>query len=211
MKKFLLIILLLFPIVVLADDIEIERVRLVTRSEGVNEVEPASYMKNEVYFKNIFSAPEQSVTYRVTVRNNSNEDYKLLVSNEEYKTKYTVNSDGDIIKANETKDITITFEAVSLEDTKTYNDSLLLTINAVKANSNINKDDETLKFGIIAGVCFVVIIVSLNLLKKWPIPMLILLIAAIVVAFMQTKDYLNIIKEEKVVINATLDYNYKSN
>ncbi len=211
MKKILLILLLLIPTFVLADDIEIQRIRLESRSENVNETMPPSYSKLTATLNNSFLGANQKITYKLTIINNGTEDYKLSYIETLYKTKCEIDLSDGIIKAGETKDVLISLESSPLEDVTTYNEDMVITIDAVKANSKVDKEKELIKTYVIAGVAFVLILVSLNLLKKWPIPMLLLLVAAIVGAAYAAKNYIVLTKEEKVTINSSINYNYKTN
>ncbi len=147
MKKVIALLFLFFmPFVVKAADIEIKDIELIEKSEGVTEIEKPTFKGLNVSFNLSFTLPNDSAQYKVTIKNNSNEEYLLeekeTFSEGEY-IKYSISyNDAKTIKAGEEKealmvvtyDKEIPVEAFNDDGTYTEKNTYILDISSGEEN-----------------------------------------------------------------------------
>lgn len=106
-------ILVLLPFCVSAkDSVKITDVKMLEKSDYTDIVDEATYEGLNINFNVKFNKEKDYIVYKVIIKNEDNEDYELTGSNDfsaskyiEYKVDYT---GGNVIKANSTKEATIT-------------------------------------------------------------------------------------------------------
>jgi len=78
-KKLLIIILLLIPFIVLAEnkDVEIKSIELVDKSEDVEELEKATFKDLKLNFSLKFTTKDDYAKYKIVLVNNSDKDYEI--------------------------------------------------------------------------------------------------------------------------------------
>ena len=147
MKKIIAFLFLFFmPFVVKAADIEIKDIELIEKSEGVTELEKPTFKGLNVSFNLSFTLPNDSAKYKVTIKNNSNEEYLLeekeTFSEGEY-IKYSISyNDAKTIKAGEEKEASmvvtydkeIPVEAFNDDGTYTEKNNYILDISSGEEN-----------------------------------------------------------------------------
>ena len=140
-KKVLLLILflLLFPSVVLAkdtcnnDDIKIEEITIEEKEGYTEELTPVSIDNNKINLNIEMYNVGESITYKIKVKNNSNNDYYFTKDsfnlNTEY-LEYEILNDNEVIKSTEEKEIElkITYKEKIPEDSYNENNMMSITL-----------------------------------------------------------------------------------
>ena len=151
MKKLvylLLIVTFFIPLMAYAstDDIFIESIQLIDKSNNTVEVNPASFEKTNLKLDVQFLKKEDFVKYKLVLKNNSNQDYRVMIDSsllEDTHVKYSVSfsDNSDIIKAHSSKEVT--FSAVYYSEVSTekfvngrYVENRVISI--VASNDNIS-------------------------------------------------------------------------
>ena len=158
MKKILLVILflLLFPSIVLAkdtcnnNDIKIEKIAILEKEGYTEELTPVSIDNNRINLNIEMYNVGESITYKIKVKNNSNNDYYFTKDSFNLNTdyiKYSLLNDSEVIKSNEEKSIQLKIMykekipedefnennrmSITLSDTPLTNPSTKRTINLI--------------------------------------------------------------------------------
>ena len=141
MKKILLVItlLLLFPSVVLAkdtcnnDDIKIEEITILEKEGYTEELTPVSIDNNKINLNIEMYNVGESITYKIKVKNNSNNNYYFTKDSFNLNTdyiEYSIVNDSEVIKSNEEKSIQlkITYKEKISEDEFNENNMMSITL-----------------------------------------------------------------------------------
>ena len=117
MKKrvlLLILFLLLFPSVVLAkdtcnsNDIIIEEIKVEEKEGYTEELTPVSIDNNKINLNLEMYTVGESITYKIKVKNNSNNDYYFTKDSFNLNTdylEYSLLNNSEVIKSNEEKEI----------------------------------------------------------------------------------------------------------
>ena len=157
-KKVLLLILflLLFPSMVFAkdtcnnNDIKIEEIKVEEKEGYIEELTPVSIDNNKINLNLEMYNVGESITYKIKVKNNSNNDYYFTKDSFNLNTdyiKYSLLNDSEVIKSNEEKSIQLKIMykekipedefnennrmSITLSDTPLTNPSTKRTINLI--------------------------------------------------------------------------------
>ena len=135
-KKLLFVLMIiLFPVVVLAKDVSIKSVELVENSDYVEELSKPSYEGLNVNFDLKFHLLGDRAVYKVVLSNNDNENYFLNLktnSNSKY-ISYTIDSNENTNAVKSGKDTTIFI----IVDYKNEVPSNMFVNNVYKENNNV--------------------------------------------------------------------------
>lgn len=146
--KYLLIVLLSVFIIPVhaANDVSIESVDVLERSENTEVVNPATFKGLEINFDIKFVEKNDYIKYKVVVSNNSNKDYKIsdtskFNSSKYIKYDYSFNEGKSTVKANskQTMYITITFVDDQIPDSLknadgTFTETKNMVVNLARGN-----------------------------------------------------------------------------
>ena len=140
MKKIVLVmIILLFPSIVLAkdtcnnNDIKIEEITIEEKEGYTEELTPVSIENNKINLNLEMYNVGESITYKIKVKNNSNNDYYFTKDsfnlNTEY-LEYEILNDNEVIKSTEEKEIElkITYKEKIPEDSYNENNMMSITL-----------------------------------------------------------------------------------
>ena len=151
MKKILLVILFLllsFPSMVLAkdtcnnNDIKIEEVTILEKEGYTEELTPINIDNNKINLNLEMYNVGESITYKIKLKNNSNNDYYFTKDSFNLNTdyiEYSILNDSAVIKSNEEKTIQlkITYKEKIPEDEFNENNRMAITL----ANAPIGNPD----------------------------------------------------------------------
>ena len=147
--KYLLLLLLFIPIIAFAkDNVEIESITLLEKSEYVSELENATYDNLKLDFKLKFVNKDDYAKYKVILKNNSDKDYEVdnqTTFNEGNFVKYEFNVDNDlkILKANEELVIYVKISYIKEVDSNSFVNGKYVDNNTVSLElSNFDEIDE---------------------------------------------------------------------
>ncbi len=146
--KYLLIVLLSIFIIPVhaADDVSIESVDVLERSNNTEVVNPATFNGLEIKFDIKFVEKNDYIKYKVVVSNNSNKDYKIsdtskFNSSKYIKYDYSFNEGKNTVKAKtkQTMYITITFVDDQIPDSLknadgTFTETKNMVVNLARGN-----------------------------------------------------------------------------
>ena len=141
MKKILLVVLflLLFPSMVFAkdtcnnDDIKIEEINVLEKEGYTEELTPVSIDNNKINLNLEMYNVGESITYKIKVKNNSNNDYYFTKDSFNLNTdyiEYSLLNNSEVIKSNEEKEIElkITYKKQISEDEFNENNMMSITL-----------------------------------------------------------------------------------
>ena len=225
-KKLLIIILLLIPFIVLAEnkDVEIKSIELVDKSEDVEELEKATFKDLKLNFSLKFTTKDDYAKYKIVLVNNSDKDYEIdntSTFNEKkfIKYDYEVDNKDKILKSKDelTVNVIITYikeledsdfvdgfyketNSVSLE---LVNDNEVIDNPAIKMVTNPNTSTGYILLAIIAIILSLILILFIrNKRAKLFIIAILLTIPLTVYALEKIKidveTYIEIEKVEKI-------------
>lgn len=172
----LILLIIMVPVVFAKDNVFIEKIELVSKSDNTIINNKPSFSGIEMNYDISFKQVNDNVKYKITIKNNTNKDYKIAndtsFSESNYiKYDYEV---GDILKANKTIDVylTITYNK-KIDDSKFVDEKydeankavVKLLNNDTKEEVNPNTSSQMTIF-IILGITFTILIVLLIKNKK---------------------------------------------
>ena len=176
MKKILLVILflLLFPSMVLAkdtcnsNDIKIEEIRVEEKEGYTEEVTPVSIDNNKINLNLEMYNVGESITYKIKVKNNSNNDYYFTKDSFNLNTdyiEYSLLNDSEVIKSNEEKEIElkITYKNKTPEDEFNENNMMSITLSDTPLSNPSTKRTISL---ILLVIFITIIVITINKNKK---------------------------------------------
>ena len=176
MKKILLLILfsLLFPSIVLAkgtcnhDDIKIEEITIEEKEGNTEELAPVSIDNNKINLNLEMYTAGESITYKIKVKNNSNNDYYFTKDSFSLNTdylEYSILNDSAVIKSNEEKEIElkITYKKQILEDEFNENNMMSITLSDTPLS---NPSTKRTIFLILLVTFITIIVITINRNKK---------------------------------------------
>ena len=194
MKKLLSFIFLLFiPFMVKAADVEIKNITLLEKVGDVVINNEPTYKGMKINFDLSFTNVEDSVKYKVVVKNNTNETLEIdgdpQYGDHNY-IKYTAefNGDDNAIKAGEEKEIVliVTYDKeipVEEFDNGVYNEKGTVSISFLNLSSTNQENPLTSSLPIIAIIITIVTIITIILarhgMKKTAISLIVLTILSV--------------------------------
>ncbi len=126
MKKIILFILLLIticliPNVYAADDVKIESIDVLEKSENTEVLTPASFNGLDIDLDIRFLEKDDYILYKVVVANDSNKDYKInnttnFGASDHIKYEYSYNDGNSVVKANSKQTMSIRVSYARLVD-----------------------------------------------------------------------------------------------
>ncbi len=200
MKKILLFIVLLLPFYVYAedscsqDDIQIESITLDSTQGNIEQTSEPNTNNNQVNLGLKMNVIDDNITYKVVIKNTSNQDYTFdqsSLSTDYLNYDITYEDDSDIVKAGESKTIylkvhytakpsttkltngtlvnnpTISFnlsKEVEPEEVKTIIEEV---VNAIVNPDNVENPNTKDKIYLYLGILIISLIVIIVLLKKY--------------------------------------------
>ena len=176
MKKILLVILflLLFPSIVLAkdtcnsNDIKIEEINVEEKEGYTEEVTPISIDNNKINLNLEMYNVGESITYKIKVKNNSNNDYYFTKDSFNLNTsylEYSLLNESEVIKSNKEKEITlkITYKEKISEDEFNENNMMSITLSDTPLS---NPSTKRTIFLILLVTFITIIVITINKNKK---------------------------------------------
>ena len=176
MKKILLVILflLLFPSMVLAkdtcnnNDITIEEINVEEKEDYTEELTPVSIENNKINLNLEMYNVGESITYKIKVKNNSNNDYYFTKDSFNLNTdylEYSLLNNSEVIKSNEEKEIElkITYKKQISEDEFNENNMMSITLSDTPLNNPSTKRTISL---ILLVIFITIIVITINRNKK---------------------------------------------
>lgn len=131
MKKFLIILLVLLPIIVSAEDcndnnITIESIKVENKSENVKEINSATVDGKNINLDLSMSDVGDSIKYRILVKNDSNDDYELNKKSFNISSDYidySIDTDNksNIVKAKSSKTVYLNVEYKNKVEDEKFN------------------------------------------------------------------------------------------
>ena len=180
MKKILFLIIFFIPMIVYAEDIEIKSVTVEDYYGNIEEIKEPSIDSNNVNLNLRMNVIDDSITYKVILKNTSSKEYTLANSSldKDYVSyDVTYDNDSNVIKSGEEKTIFVNVNYVKKPtnlDNGTYKDDVVLKIDLetedsvieeiVNAITNPNTSDKVL---IVLSILVVSLVVTFILLKKY--------------------------------------------
>jgi len=188
MKKILLVILflLLFPSMVLAkdtcnsNDIKIEEIRVEEKEGYTEEVTPVSIDNNKINLNLEMYNVGESITYKIKIKNNSNNDYYFTKDSFNLNTdyiEYSLLNDSEVIKSNEEKEIQlkITYKNKIPEDEFNENNMMNITLSDTPLNNPSTKRSLILILLIVGATTILIFVGEKKLIEKFMIGIVALL------------------------------------
>ena len=176
MKKILLLMmfLLLFPSMVLAkdtcnnDDIKIEEIKVEEKEGYTEELTPVSIDDNKINLNIEMYNVGESITYKIKIKNNSNNDYYFKKDSFNLNTdyiEYSLLNDSEVIKSNEEKEIElkITYKKQIPEDEFNENNMMSITLSDTPLSNPSTKRTISL---ILLVIFITIIVITINRNKK---------------------------------------------
>ena len=174
-KKVLLVILLLllFPSMVLAkdtcnnNDIKIEEITIEEKEGNTEELTPVNIDNNKINLNLEMYNVGESITYKIKVKNNSNNDYYFTKDSFNLNTdyiEYSLLNDSEVIKSNEEKEIElkIIYKEKIPEDEFNENNMMSITLSDTPLSNPSTKRTSSL----LLLVTFIIMIMFINRNKK---------------------------------------------
>ena len=175
MKKIVLVILflLLFPSMVFAkdtcnnNDIIIEEIKVEEKGGYTEELIPVNIDNNIINLNLEMYNVGESITYKIKVKNNSNNDYYFTKDSFNLNTdhiEYEILNNSAVIKPNEEKEIElkITYKNKTPEDEFTENNMMSITLSDTPLSNPSTKRTS----GLLLLVTFIIMIMFINRNKK---------------------------------------------
>ena len=175
-KKILLLIifLLLLPSIVLAkdtcngNDIKIEEISIEEQEGYIEELTPVSIDNNKINLNLEMYNIGESITYKIKVKNNSNNDYYFTKDSFNLNTdyiEYSLLNNSEVIKSNEEKEIElrITYKEKIPEDEFTENNMMSITLSDTPLSNPSTKRTISL---ILLVIFTTIIVITINRNKK---------------------------------------------
>jgi len=174
MKKILPVVLflLLFPSMVLAqdtcnnDDIKIEEIKVEEKEGYTEELTPVNIDNNKINLNIEMYNVGESITYKIKVKNNSNNDYYFTKDSFNLNTdylEYSLLNNSEVIKSNEEKSIQlkIMYKEKIPEDEFTENNMMSITLSDTPLSNPSTKRSLILIF-LVISITLVVIFLNKN-------------------------------------------------
>ncbi len=194
MKKLLTLIILLFiPFMVYAENCEtnkvtISNISLVENSDDVVEINRASINNSQVNLNLKFKYLNDNAKYKLTIKNDSNEDYEInniINANSEYMTyELKTEDNSNIVKSGTSKDaILLVTYSKQVPDTAytndKYNENKTITIDLSSGDNVVNPKtgNDSYVFILIMfiiGFSFIYLIINKNKYSKYFVLLLLL-------------------------------------
>ncbi len=182
MKKYILLLFMVFmPFIVNAEscdagNISVKSISVKDKSDNVVELEEATADGNSINLNLSMSEVGDSIEYKVTAKNNSNDDYELgdksFNLNSDY-INYSISSDdnSNVVKAKSSKIINLKVEYENevpeeAYEEGTFNDNKTMTLSLVNSVSTINPKTGVQSYILISIIILVISTVLYVVLKK---------------------------------------------
>ncbi len=174
MKKILFIILLLIPFMVMAEEkVEITKVEEIKKSDTVTVNHEPTYEGLKINFDLAFTELEDSISYKVTIVNNTKKDYSIE-NGEEFskgnyiKYEYKYLTDKKVLKPNETIELQIDITYANQVPPATFLDGRYTETNELTINLSHQDNPVTSNGALIAivGLSVILFIVTISLYIK---------------------------------------------
>ena len=176
MKKILPVVLflLLFPSIVLAkdtcnnNDIKIEEITIEEKEGNTEELTPVNIDNNKINLNLEMYNVGESITYKIKVKNNSNNDYYFTKDSFNLSTdciEYSLLNNSEVIKSNEEKSIQlkIMYKEKISEDEFTENNRMSITL----SDTPLSNPSTKRTISLILLVTFItIIVITINRNKK---------------------------------------------
>ena len=183
MKKVLLVILFLllpFPSMVLAkdtcnnNDIIIEEMTILEQEGYIEELTPVNIDNNKINLNLEMYNVGESITYKIKVKNNSNNDYYFTKDSFNLNTdylEYSLLNDSEVIKANEEKSIQlkITYKEKIPEDEFNENNRMSITLSDTPLANPSTKRSLILIFFVVGTTIILTFVGEKKLIEKFMI------------------------------------------
>ena len=183
MKKVLLVILFLllpFPSMVLAkdtcnnNDIIIEEMTILEQEGYIEELTPVNIDNNKINLNLEMYNVGESITYKIKVKNNSNNDYYFTKDSFNLNTdyiEYNVLNDSEVIKSNEKKTIQlkITYKEKIPEDEFNENNMMSITLSDTPLSNPSTKRSLILIFFVVGTTIILTFVGEKKLIEKFMI------------------------------------------
>ena len=167
----LILLLIMIPVISAASNVEIEKVELISKSNNTIINREPTFKGLEIDYDISFQNLGDSAKYKVTVKNNSNINYKISDDTQFSKSNY-IKYEYDInkeLKAKSSTDVIITItynELIPKEEFKNgkYSESNTAVVKLLNEEKNPN----TSSFNIVIAIAIIslIIVLSLRLIKK---------------------------------------------
>ena len=193
MKKIVLVILflLLFPSIVLAkdtcnsNDIKIKSITLKETNGFSEEVEEANINNNIINLNLEMYNVGESITYKIKVKNNSNNDYYFTKDSFNLNTdhiEYEILNNSAVIKPNEEKEIElkITYKNKTPEDEFTENNRMSITLSDTPLSNPSTKRSLVLILLIVGTTTILAFVGEKKLIEKFMIVIFVILTVPLV-------------------------------
>ena len=174
MKKILFIILLLIPFMVMAEEkVEITKVEEIKKSDTVTVNHEPTYEGLKINFDLAFTELEDSISYKVTIVNNTKKDYSIENGEEfskgnyiKYEFKYL--TDKKVLKPNETIELQIDITYANQVPPSTFLEGRYTETNALTINLSHQDNPVTSNGALIAivGLSIILFIITISLYVK---------------------------------------------
>ena len=211
MKKILLVILflLLFPSIVLAkdtcnsNDIIIEEINIEEKEGYIEELTPVSIDNNKINLNLEMYNIGESITYKIKVKNNSNNDYYFTKDSFNLNTdylEYSLLNDSEVIKANEEKSIwlRITYKEKIPEDEFNENNRMSITLSDTPLANPSTKRSLILIFFVVGTTFILTFVGEKKLIEKFMIGIIALLATPLITEALCT---VNLEINSNIIIN----------
>ena len=170
---FMIFSILLFPIITLAkdtcnnNDIVIKEITIEEKEGYPEELTPVSIDNNKINLNLEMYNVGESITYKIKVKNNSNNDYYFTKDSFNLNTdylEYEILNNSAVIKPNEEKEIElkITYKNKTPEDEFTENNMMSITLSDTPLSNPSTKRTS----GLLLLVTFIIMIMFINRNKK---------------------------------------------
>ena len=211
LKKLLLLILflLLFPSMVLAkdtcdsNDIIIEEINIEEKEGYPEELTPVSIDNNKINLNLEMYNIGESITYKIKVKNNSNNDYYFTKDSFNLNTdylEYSLLNDSEVIKANEEKSIQlkITYKEKIPEDEFNENNRMSITLSDTPLANPSTKRSLILIFFVVGTTIILTFVGEKKLIEKFMIGIIVLLTVPLITHALCT---INLEINSNIIIN----------
>ena len=174
MKKYLLLILLLFPFMVKAEDkVEITKVEEISKSDTVTVNNKPTFEGLKINFDLAFTELEDNISYKVTIVNNTKKDYSIEDGTEfskgnyiKYEFKYLTNK--KVLKPKESIELQIDITYANQVPPSTFLTGRYTETNALTINLSHQDNPVTSNGALIAivGLSIILFIITISLYVK---------------------------------------------
>ena len=150
----LLLILLLIPFIVLAEECDISKITITSMEQqningSAEEINEPTYQNRTINLDIKMYDVGDSITYNMTIKNDSKEDY--MIDEDTFKTnsdyiEYTLktNDNNNVVKANDSKDVSLIVTYKNKVDSSLLNNNKFDASNSLKLSLNTNSKEQEL-------------------------------------------------------------------